>query len=66
MMSPARTLSGRPSPFLSPSAAPAAPPSYMLGGGHMLVSTVSEAQAFDDFFLGGCRLILFCGLGEAG
>ncbi|PRW57674.1 Pyruvate kinase [Chlorella sorokiniana] len=55
--SPARTLSGRPSPFLVASAAPAAPPPMVLGGGmpggggtsHFLLSTASEAQAFDDF-----------------
>lgn len=52
--SPARTLSGRPSPFLSPAAPPAGDrlPPLVLGagryggGGHALVSTASEA--FED------------------
>lgn len=51
--SPARTLSGRPSPFLAPALSPTAPPPFLLGGGpgmgHGLLSTPSEAQAFDDF-----------------
>lgn len=56
--SPARTLSGRPSPFLAPSPPPGGGagvlPSFVLGGGgggygnDVLASTASEAQDYDD------------------
>lgn len=45
--SPARTLSGRPSPFLVASASPAAPPPILLGSGAMTGEHLLGALCLD-------------------